>query len=200
MVRYGTWRGFFVRLIWESERSSNLSVVRILGYINSWRPVMVISGSDIIRGQAWLAGWIGLPLRCEHFFWPAGGSGTRGECQVRSIFESKDGTVWFDDSRFNQGLFYYSLRRRGKWDSWGTCRKTHIPISSNQITCLFLDDLGSSVGGAFHVWGWAKDLTPSLFSIYPWDTRKKRNWSLFFISQPFMEDSDLNLWVATSRD
>lgn len=47
-VRRG--KGLFVRLIWESERSSNLSVVRILGYINSWRPVMVISGSDIIRG------------------------------------------------------------------------------------------------------------------------------------------------------
>lgn len=45
-------KGLFVRLIWDSEKSFNLSGVRILGYINSWRPVMVISGSDIIRGQA----------------------------------------------------------------------------------------------------------------------------------------------------
>ena len=49
-----------------------------------------------------------LALRCEHFFDRPEDLEPTGECQVRSIFESKDGTVWFDDSRFNQGLFYYS--------------------------------------------------------------------------------------------
>lgn len=57
-----------------------------------------------------------LALRCEHFFDRPEDLEPTGECQVRSIFESKDGTVWFDDSRFNQGLFYYSPKER-KWDS-----------------------------------------------------------------------------------
>ena len=47
-----------------------------------------------------------LALRCEHFFDRPEDLEPTGECQVRSIFESKDGTVWF-----------IILRRRGKWDS-----------------------------------------------------------------------------------
>ena len=47
----GTGReGAFRSLDMGEREIFHLSVVRILGYINSWRPVMVISGSDIIRG------------------------------------------------------------------------------------------------------------------------------------------------------
>ena len=66
---------------------------------------MVISGSDIIRGASLISRMNRLALRCEHFFDRPEDLEPTGECQVRSIFESKDGTVWFDDSRFNQGLF-----------------------------------------------------------------------------------------------
>ena len=81
---------------------------------------------------------------------------------MRSIFESKDGTVWFDDSRFNQGLFYYSPKERKMGQLRNVPEDAHS-ISSNQITCLFLDDsdhlwAGHSTYGVSHA-----DLTPSLF-------------------------------------
>lgn len=80
---------------------------------------------------------------------------------MRSIFESKDGTVWLSDSRFNQGLFYYSSKERKIGQSRNVPKDAHS-ISSNQTTCLFLDDLdhlwaGHSTYGVNHA-----DLTPSL--------------------------------------
>lgn len=106
-----------------------------------------------------------LALRCEHFFDRPEDLEPTGECQVRSIFESKDGTVWFDDSRFNQGLFYYSPKERKMGQLRNVPEDAHS-ISSNQITCLFLDD--SDHLSSLHI-----------LAVY--------------------EDSDLNLWVATSR-
>lgn len=70
-------------------------------------------------------------------------------------------------------------------------------ISSNQITCLFLDDsdhlwAGHSTYGVSHA-----DLTPSLFR-YTLGYTEKENLSSLHILAVY-EDSDLNLWVATSR-
>ena len=70
-------------------------------------------------------------------------------------------------------------------------------ISSNQITCLFLDDsdhlwAGHSTYGVSHA-----DLTPSLFR-YTLGYTEKENLSSLHILAVY-EDSDLNSWVATSR-
>lgn len=137
-----------------------------------------------------------LALRCEHFFDRPEDLEPTGECQVRSIFESKDGTVWFDDSRFNQGLFYYSPKERKMGQLRNVPEDAHS-ISSNQITCLFLDDsdhlwAGHSTYGVSHA-----DLTPSLFR-YTLGYTEKENLSSLHILAVY-EDSDLNLWVATSR-
>ncbi len=137
-----------------------------------------------------------LALRCEHFFDRPEDLEPTGECQVRSIFESKDGTVWFDDSRFNQGLFYYSPKERKMGRLRNVPEDAHS-ISSNQITCLFLDDsdhlwAGHSTYGVSHA-----DLTPSLFR-YTLGYTEKENLSSLHILAVY-EDSDLNLWVATSR-
>ena len=137
-----------------------------------------------------------LALRCEHFFDRPEDLEPTGECQVRSIFESKDGTVWFDDSRFNQGLFYYSPKERKMGQLRNVPEDAHS-ISSNQITCLFLDDsdhlwAGHSTYGVSHA-----DLTPSLFR-YTFGYTEKENLSSLHILAVY-EDSDLNLWVATSR-
>lgn len=137
-----------------------------------------------------------LALRCEHFFDRPEDLEPTGECQVRSIFESKDGTVWFDDSRFNQGLFYYSPKERKMGQLRNVPEDAHS-ISSNQITCLFLDDsdhlwAGHSTYGVSHA-----DLAPSLFR-YTLGYTEKENLSSLHILAVY-EDSDLNLWVATSR-
>lgn len=137
-----------------------------------------------------------LALRCEHFFDQPEDLEPTGECQVRSIFESKDGTVWFDDSRFNQGLFYYSPEERKMGRLRNVPEDAHS-ISSNQITCLFLDDsdhlwAGHSTYGVSHA-----DLTPSLFR-YTLGYTEKENLSSLHILAVY-EDSDLNLWVATSK-
>ena len=137
-----------------------------------------------------------LALRCEHFFDRPEDLEPTGECQVRSIFESKDGTVWFDDSRFNQGLFYYSPKERKMGQLRNVPEDAHS-ISSNQITCLFLDDsdhlwAGHSTYEVSHA-----DLTPSLFR-YTLGYTEKENLSSLHILAVY-EDSDLNLWVATSR-
>ena len=134
-----------------------------------------------------------LALRCEHFFDRPEDLEPTGECQVRSIFESKDGTVWFDDSRFNQGLFYYSPKERKMGQLRNVPEDAHS-ISSNQITCLFLDDsdhlwAGHSTYGVSHA-----DLTPSLFR-YTLGYTEKENLSSLHILAVY-EDSERNLWIS----
>lgn len=134
-----------------------------------------------------------LALRCEHFFDRPEDLEPTGECQVRSIFESKDGTVWFDDSRFNQGLFYYSPKERKMGQLRNVPEDAHS-ISSNQITCLFLDDsdhlwAGHSTYGVSHA-----DLAPSLFR-YTLGYTEKENLSSLHILAVY-EDSERNLWIS----
>lgn len=135
-------------------------------------------------------------LRCEHFFDQPEDLAPTGECHVRAMLESKDGTVWFHDSRFNQGLFFYSPATRSVGRLRNVPEDRHS-ISSNQVTCLYLDPsdhlwMGHSNYGVSHA-----DLAPPLFR-YTFGYTEKDNLSSNHILAVH-EDSDLNLWVATSK-
>lgn len=137
-----------------------------------------------------------LALRCEHFFDRPEDLEPTGECHVRAIAESKDGTVWFDDNRFNQGLFYYSSKTK-KMERLSHKPEETYSISSNQVTCLLLDEsdhlwAGHSSYGVSHT-----DLAPSLFRYTFGYTEKESLASLHILA--VYEDSDSNLWVATSK-
>ena len=54
------------------------------------------------------------------------------------------------------------------------------------------------MGGAFHVWGEPCGFNTFLVSIYLGIHGKRESASLHILA--VYEDSDLNLWVATSRD
>lgn len=135
-------------------------------------------------------------LRNRNFFDSPEDLAPTGECHVRSLTEDANGTVWFYDSRFNQGLFYYPETTR-TMEALRNIPEDPYSISSNQISCFYLDRSG-------HIWighpnyGVSRgDLNPPLFRFLSGYTEKE-NLSSNHILAVF-EDSESNLWVGTTK-
>ncbi len=120
-----------------------------------------------------------------------------GECHITSMREDIKGDIWFTDSRFNQGLFYYSA------EADTILRLLHLPenpysISSNQVTTIYTDHfnnlwLGHTNSGLSYcnldtpvfdyIFGYGKDgcslSSNHILAVY--------------------EDSRQNLWIGTTE-
>lgn len=135
-------------------------------------------------------------LRGKRFFDSPEDLAPTGECHVRSLEEDANGTVWFQDSRFNQGLFYFPESSR-TMEVWRNLPEDPYSISSNQISCFYLDR-------SRHIWighlnyGVSRgDLNAPLFQYTSGYAEKERLSSNHILA--VFEDSDLNLWVGTTK-
>lgn len=148
-------------------------------------------GATLIRKQN------GEMTSTEHFFDNEEDLSPTGECLVKFIREDQSGTVWFGDSRFNQGQFCYATET-GKIEQIKHQAENPGSISSNQISCQYIDRsnnlwIGHSGNGLSrcslnkplfdHTTGYAAD---------PYSLSSNQVVSIF-------EDSQCNLWVGTSK-
>lgn len=136
-------------------------------------------------------------LRSEAYFQKPEDLAPTGECHVRSLTEDKNGIVWFGDSRFNQGLCYYDSNT----DQIGLQKNSPenpYSISSNQITCLYVDRsdnlwIGHTNYGLSHC-----DLGSPLFNYtFGYQTEGSGLSSNHVVA--LYEDSHSDLWIGTTK-
>lgn len=179
------------KLIFQSVGHKNIRVFQFLETRNGDFWIGHNQGATLIRKEKREL------LIAEHFFNNPEDMAPTGECQVKSIQEDKQGIVWFSDSRFNQGQFYYSPATK----MFGQYR--HIPenpysIGSNQITCLYLDRTGNLWLGHSNDGISLCDLNTSRFNYQFGYTTDNTSLSSNHIVSVY-EDSEQNLWVGTTK-
>lgn len=132
-----------------------------------------------------------------HFFDQPADLVPSGECQIKTIREDRNGTVWFTDNRFNQGQFYYSPSTQ----TIGQIQ--HIPenpysIAGNQITCLYIDRFNNLWIGHDNYGISFCNLNKPVFKYTFGYKNAETDLSSNHILSVY-EDSNGDLWVATTK-
>lgn len=121
---------------------------------------------------------------------------TGGEqIHVKGMIKDKDGNIWFQDNRFDQGQFFFST------ESQQIGQLTHIPeypysIGSNLITCIHIDRLNNLWLGHENYGLSFGSLNPLPFTYTFGYTTDSLSLSANQVLAVY-EDSFRNLWVAT---
>jgi len=136
-------------------------------------------------------------LSVAHFFDQPEDRAPTGECHIKYILEDKNGLVWFGNDRFNQGQFFYDPQK-GVMKQLSHQPENPYSISSNQITCLYIDRFDNLWMGHSNYGLSRCSLNKSPFNyIFGYEGDKTNLSSNHVLA--VCEDSNRNLWAGTMR-
>lgn len=136
-------------------------------------------------------------LSVTHFYDRPEDRSPTGECHIKYILEDKNGLVWFGNDRFNQGQFFYNPQT-GAMGHLSHLSENPYSISSNQITCLYIDRFDNLWMGHSNYGLSRCSLNKSPFNyIFGYEGNNLSLSSNHILT--VFEDSQLNLWVGTMR-